>query len=204
MPLTRELRDEYERRFATAVVNPARKQDVEDIITRVMKNRGRYQRVEAATHVPWYIVAAIHNMECSGDFRCHLHNGDPLTARTKHVPKGRPLKGAPPFDWTVSAIDALQLDGFDVWGDWSLAGSLFKLESFNGGGYRAHGIPTPYLWSGSQLYTSGKFVRDSVFDPNAISTQIGAAVLLRRMVDQHLVALETPELTDQKCEGVDR
>ena len=32
-------------------------------------------------------------------------------------------------------------------------------------------------------YQKGKFVRDGVFDPNAVSGQIGAMALLRRLID---------------------
>ncbi|MDQ3815011.1 MAG: hypothetical protein M3347_13810, partial [Armatimonadota bacterium] len=35
-------------------------------------------------------------------------------------------------------------------------------------------------------YTKGKFVADGVFDPNAVSKQCGAAVLLRRMIDREI------------------
>ena len=52
------------------------------------------------------------------------------------------------------------------------------------GCYRYH---TPYLWSFSNQYTSGKFVQDGVFDPNAISKQCGAAVILSQMVRNGLV-----------------
>jgi len=38
-------------------------------------------------------------------FKLHLHNGDPLTARTVNVPKGRPKTGQPPFAWGISAKD---------------------------------------------------------------------------------------------------
>jgi lysozyme family protein len=50
-------------------------------------------------------------------------------------------------------------------------------------------VLSPYLWSGSQHYTSGKFVADGTFDPDAVSKQSGAAVILRRMVDQGAVSL---------------
>jgi lysozyme family protein len=40
--------------------------------------------------IPWYVVAVIHNMEAGQNLRTHLHNGDSLTARTVHVPAGRP------------------------------------------------------------------------------------------------------------------
>jgi lysozyme family protein len=212
--LTNEMRAEYERRFSTCAVNPNRKAEVEAVITLMMKGRGRYQTVAKAIGVPWYVIAAIHSLECDSRFDCHLHNGDPLTARTFEVPAGRPphapASGHLPYTWEESAIDALLYEGFEGWHDWSIAGALFKLEAYNGFGSRAHGIATPYLWGGSQFYKSGKYVADHVFNPTAVSKEIGAAVLLRRMLDQNLTvgpvsppapATATPA-ADQKCTGV--
>jgi lysozyme family protein len=139
--------------------------------------------LEALTDVPWYIIAAIHNMEASQKFNGHLHNGDPLTARTVHVPKGRPPFGNPPFTFEDSGVDALRFEKMDQVEDWTLPGALFRLEAFNGFGSRARGLNTPYLWSFSTHYTKGKFVADNQFDPNAVSQQCGAALLLRKMVD---------------------
>lgn len=187
MKMLNELRPEYERMFSTCVVRPERKREVERVITRIMKERDRYEQVSQATGVPFFIIGIIHNLECGGRFDCHLHNGDPLNKQTVQVPAGRPAKWDPPGTWEQSAVDALMYDGFDAWTDWSIGGTLFKIEAYNGLGYRAKRMPSPYLWSTSQHYTKGKYVRDGVFDPNAVSNQIGAAVLLRRMVDQHLI-----------------
>jgi len=55
---------------------------------------------------------------------------------------------------------------------------LHELEGYNGFGSRKNGIFTPYLWSGCQHYTKGKYVDDSVWDKDAVSKQIGAAVIL--------------------------
>ena len=96
---------------------------------------------------PWYVVGVIHALESSLNFGRHLHNGDPLTARTVQVPAGRPKTGQPPFTWEASASDALRYQGFDKWKDWSIPGTLFKLEGYNGFGYRDHhaDVPSPYL-----------------------------------------------------------
>lgn len=187
MPLSNARRMEYETRWQNVKVMDGRRAEVESSITHIMKARSQYEEVERIIGVPWYLVGAIHTMECDGDFSCHLHNGDSLKARTKHEPKGRPLAGKPPFGWVDSACDALRMHGFDVWTDWSVAGMLFKLEAYNGTGYQSRGIPTPYLWSGSQFYTKGKFTADHGFDPNAVSKQIGAAVILIRMYEQALI-----------------
>ena len=49
--------------------------------------------------------------------------------------------------------------------DWSIGGTLTKLEQYNGLGYAARGRPSPYIWSGTDQYKSGKYVRDGVYDP---------------------------------------
>jgi len=182
--LTPQLRDEYQNLFDTCQVRPERNGIVDQLAGSLIQNKPRYQGLETLTDVPWYIIAVIHNMEASQKFNGHLHNGDPLTARTVHVPKNRPPFGNPPFKFEDSGVDALTFEKLDRVEDWTLPGSLFRLESFNGFGSRARGIHTPYLWSFSNHYTKGKFVKDGVFDPNAVSQQCGAALLLRRMVDQ--------------------
>ena len=56
---------------------------------------------------------------------------------------------------------------------------LYRLEAYNGFGYRSSGRATPYLWSFSNLYSTGKFVADGHFEPKAHSQQCGAAVMLK-------------------------
>jgi len=215
MQLTQDLRDEYNRLFGACAASDDRKREIESIITRMMKNRARYEAVEARTGVPWFVIAVLHNMECGGDFSKHLHNGDPLTARTVQEPKGRPVAGHPIFSWEESAVDALQYDTFDRWREWNtVAGTLFKIELYNGLGSRNHGVHTPYLWCGAffdangdgqrqaseiPIYIGGKYVKDHVWDPKARSQQIGAAVLLRRMLDQGLI--EMPIGSQQPATG---
>nr|MCU0729260.1 hypothetical protein [Sphingopyxis sp.] len=89
----------------------------------------------------------------------------------------------PPSDWESSAIDALRLMNFAGQQDWSLARTLYRLEAYNGFGYRSRGVPTPYLWSYSTHYERGKFVADGRWNPQAQSQQCGAALMLRLLVD---------------------
>jgi lysozyme family protein len=189
--LTPQLRQEYQNLFDSCQVRPERKAEVDHLAARLIQNKARYQVLEGLTDVPWHIIAVIHNMEASQKFNGHLHNGDPLTARTFHVPPGRPLSGNPPFTFEESGVDALRLEKMDQVEDWTLAGALFRLEGFNGFGSRAKGINTPYLWSFSNHYTKGKFVSDGHFDANAVSQQCGAALLLRKMVDQSAFSFPT-------------
>jgi hypothetical protein len=66
--------------------------------------------------------------------------------------------------------------------DWSIGGTLTKLEEYNGLGYASRGRPSPYIWSGTNQYASGKYVRDGVYDPNAVDSQLGCAGLLMAMM----------------------
>jgi lysozyme family protein len=138
--------------------------------------------------VPWYFLACVHYMECSFSFKKHLHNGDPLTGYTVHVPAHRPKVGhPPPFTFEESAVDAIKYMKYDQVTNWSLPFILLKLEGYNGFGYNRKGIKTPYLWSYSNHYTKGKYVKDGVYDADAVSTQLGAAVILKRMEQRALI-----------------
>ena len=189
MEFTPELRHEYRRLFRTDAVRPEREALVRQIADGLAAHKSRYERAGGPIGVPWWFVAIIHSLEASQNFHTHLHNGDPLSHQTVHVPAGRP-PGDPPFTWVESARDALTFDGLADVGGWSISRALFRFEGFNGFGYRKStiAIPTPYLWSFSQHYTRGKFASDGVYDPNLVSQQCGAAVLLRTMVDEGIVA----------------
>jgi lysozyme family protein len=191
--LTAALRKEYERLFESCVIRPSRLKEVDATADRLVANRSRYEAVGQSTGVPWAVVAVVHNMEASLTFTSHLHNGDPLTGRTIQVPKGRPQSGQPPFTWEVSAADALGMKGLGADTDWTVPGTLFVLEGYNGWGYRRFHpeVLSPYLWSASEHYTSGKYVADGTFSETAVSKQTGAAVLMRRLAERG--ALEFPD-----------
>lgn len=178
------LKSEYGRKFRTLVVRPQYAETANWHLDMMRKSRDRYERVEKATGVPWHFIAATHALEASFNFRAHLHNGDfPLTARTRQVPAGRPSKWLPPSDWESSANDALRLLGFTGQTDWSLERTLYRLEAYNGLGYRGLGVPTPYLWSFSNHYDRGKYVADGKFSATAKSQQCGAAVMLKLLTE---------------------
>jgi lysozyme family protein len=185
------LKAEYGRLFRKLTVRPQYADNANWHLDMMRKSRDRYERVTAATGVPWHFIAATHALEASFNFRAHLHNGDfPLTARTRQVPAGRPTQWLPPSDWESSAKDALRLLGFTGQKDWSLERTLYRLEAYNGLGYRSLGVPTPYLWSFSNHYERGKFVADGKFSSTARSQQCGAAVMLKLLEQAGEIKLE--------------
>ncbi|MFO7648576.1 hypothetical protein [Halomonas sp. 3H] len=192
--LTDPLRREYERLFESCDTLPQRHAEVERGVDRLLQHCDRYQAVAHSRGIPWAFLAVVHHMESGCRFDCHLHNGDPLTGRTVQVPAGRPKRGAPPFTWEQSAEDAMTLKRLGADTDWSLAGTLYQLERYNGWGYRMYHphVLSPYLWSFSGHYTSGRYVADGRWSDSAVSKQCGAAVLLRRMTERGLI-----DFTDQ-------
>ena len=181
-----ELRKGYADLWARMEIPAGRRLAATDARVRAIADgKARYDQVANATGVPWYVIGIIHEMEGGLNFTTHLHNGDPLTRRTVQVPAGRPPTGMPPFQWEESAVDALNFDGFAAVRLWSIERIAYQLEAYNGWGYRSRNtrVNSPYLWSATNNYQKGKFVRDGVFDPNAVSAQIGAMALLRRLMD---------------------
>jgi lysozyme family protein len=151
-----------------------------NVAGRLFKAKGRYQRVEAATGVPWFIIAVIHERESSQAWSASLAQGDPWNRVSVHVPAGRG-----PFDsWEAAAIDALAAcpPFLARHKDWTIGSALAALEAYNGLGYAARGLPSPYLWSGTDQYRAGKFVRDGVFDPAKVDPQLGCVALIRALM----------------------
>ena len=147
--LTPALRAEYQKLFASTRIRPGRVQAVDTAIDTIASNRARYQKVQDETRVPWQVVGMIHYVEASFNFTRHLHNGDPLAARTVNVPAGRPKSGDPPFTWEESAIDFMRyLNLADT--PWNVADTLYAIERVNGMGYRSSHpeVLSPYLWVG--------------------------------------------------------
>ncbi len=191
------LRDNYVELFNSCVTSPEHVREVQAVAQRIVANAAQYHDVATALggKIPWFLIGVIHSLESNFSFTTHLHNGNPLSARTVTAPKGRPAQGSPPFTWKASACDALTLKHLDQVDDWPLAVMLDRLERYNGVGYAARGVSSPYLWSFSQLFTKGKFVADHVFDPNAPSKQCGGGVVLKHMVDTGIITLSDPSLT---------
>lgn len=156
--------------------------------------KAQYQLVSERTGVPWAMIAVIHEREASQNWAGSLAQGDPWNRVSVHVPAGRgPFKS-----WVDAAVDALvNCQPHAARNkDWSIGGTLTMLEQYNGLGYfngpvtKRDGVviarypsqPSPYIWSGTDQYKAGKYVRDGVFDPHAIDQQAGCASLLLAMI----------------------
>jgi len=186
VPYTDRLQAEYERLWHSCQIRPEYERDVDAMAAQVERGKDRYLSAVNGTQVPWWMVGTIHMMESGGSFEKHLHNGDPLTGRTVREPAGRPVTGNPPFKWEVSAKDALRYSDLNRIQNWDISQVLYRLEGYNGWGYRlSHPeVLSPYLWSRTNMYERGKYIADGKFSPSSISTQIGAAAIMRRLAER--------------------
>lgn len=193
-----EIKDEYRQMFESAVIPDEHRGEAYWSHSKIIAGRERYEDISASTLVPWYVIGILHGMECGFRFDRHLFNGDPLTDYTKRYPPGYPKGlGNPPFTFEESAEAALRHDKLTEIDDWSLEHLLYRMEMYNGTRTRRlQGFATPYLWSFTNHYQSGKYkeVRQpdgsfkSVFDRNLVSKQCGVAASLRILVDEGHVA----------------
>lgn len=164
-------------RFAAAKMT--RFHDFASVVLRLTAAKERYLTISARTGVPWFVIAVIHEREASQRWDRSIAQGDPWVKKSTHVPAGRgPFKS-----FEDAAYDALVncAPYAARWRDWSAGGALTLLEQYNGLGYANKGVPSPYVWSGTDQYRSGKYIRDHVYDPNVVDSQLGCAGLILAM-----------------------
>lgn len=143
--------------------------------------------------VPWWFIAICAEREYGGPPRWNkqLAQGDPLDQVSHNDPGGRgpfldhPGDKTPGYDaWTRGCLDALVDCGpyAAKWTDWSIGGILTLWEEYNGVGYALRGVPSAYVFSGSDQYESGKFIADHVYSAGTKDVQEGCAPLFSRMM----------------------
>src|SRR5437016_13123634 len=181
-----DLRAEYSALWQRMAIRPERLNDVNAIASRLIGLKPRYQQVAETTKVPYAVIAVLHQREASADFSGVLHNGERIigTGRlTRLVPANR----GPFSTWEESAIDALTMPPHSLQqvGSWTIERVCYEIEKYNGFGYRNHHpeVKSPYLWSFSNNYTSGKYVADGQFDSGAVDKQCGTMPILKRMME---------------------
>ena len=69
-----ELRLEYQNLWDGMLVSSKAEEKSKPIIDKILANKSRYEFVSKITGVPWFMIAAIHSLECSLNFNNHLHN----------------------------------------------------------------------------------------------------------------------------------
>lgn len=165
---------EYAKQWDAMRIAADRESYFEHVANYAIAHKATYQEIEARSGVTWPHVAIIHRRESDADFNTYLGNGDPLHEVSTHVPKGR----GPFQTFADGAVDALKLDGLTSVIDWRLEKILYYCEIYNGTGYDARGLPSPYIWGGTNIQKPGKYVADGVFNSRVWDTQPGCAPML--------------------------
>lgn len=155
----------------------------------VLKGKVRYQVVEAATKIPWWVIGAIHFKEASCNFLGCLANGEQIIGtgkKTTIVPIGK----GPYSTWEDSAIDALYLEGklFDAIKivNPEMAEVLYAVERYNGTGYISGAgkkDTSPYLWARSSINDgTGLYVADGKYDQAASTLHTSGFATIIKML----------------------
>lgn len=181
---------------------PTRVSEAAKVAAIIYAHKKDYKEIGDPLRIPYYTIAAKHYRESNLNFTCHLHEGSPLSNRTKFVPKGRPVTGNPPFTFKQSATDALSMSPhqLNLVTRYSLERTLYEDERYNGWGYIGKGN-TPYVWSGTSIYSGGKYVADHVYSQYAQDKQLGTAVIymeLAKLDPEVARALKDREATPPK------
>lgn len=149
------------------------------------KSKKRYGAVALETNIPASLIAALHHRESNCDFRTYLHQGDPLGKPAVNEPNDIPV-----FDeWEPSAVHALLMKAsvrdfhHITFRTTDLNPLCAFAERYNGHGYKNRNLPSPYVLSGTEGYSQGKFVSDGKFDPKVVDKQIGVLPLMRAVLD---------------------
>jgi lysozyme family protein len=149
-------------------------------------HQAQYQSVADQTGIPPELVAALHYRESSSNFNTYLAQGDPLGAPPVHVPNDGPTfqKG----EWDKAAANILNSKGkkacqnaLGITKDTKDRAALAAYaEGYNGTGYTDYhpNVNTPYVYSGTDQYSTGKYGSDGHFDANLTDQQLGTLPLV--------------------------
>lgn len=187
-PAARKVYEANAQRIAHLHLNPSKsqQQDLKSFEANYAKHKAEYEQVAAKSDLPPELIAALHWRESSGNFHTYLAQGDPLGKPAVHVPRGEPVR----TDWGLAAQDALNdhrgtQTKLDLHKDSTdLAGIATYAEYYNGLGYSHKGKPSPYVFSGTDQYTSGKYIRDGVYSAKTKDTQLGVVAMVQDLFEK--------------------
>lgn len=169
-------------------VKPGKLSAAHGFASRAVAQKAFYLEIEALVraqghYIPWWAIAMIHERECSrgtNNHDCNIGQGSPWNVKSRIIPMNGPFTS-----FQEAALDSLinQAPKAALNTNWSGGGTLTVLEQYNGLGYARKGLPSPYIWAGTDQYEKGKYVADHVYDPEAVDSQLGCAVMLSALME---------------------
>jgi lysozyme family protein len=154
--------------------------DMNAFINNWEANRSRYETVSRETDMPAKLIAALHWRESTGNFNTYLHQGDPLGRAAVNFPYNIPTF----YSWENAAVHALDQKKhlqtqLEMTSDTTNTASIATYaEAYNGLGYHNANRDSPYVYSGTNHYSAGKYVRDGQFSRTTVDSQIGVMPLV--------------------------
>ncbi|MCL4503837.1 MAG: hypothetical protein M1438_18590, partial [Deltaproteobacteria bacterium] len=132
-----DYQEQYEQLFKDCqIVDAGKQQQVDKAIAGMQAHQARYAALADQLGIPWYFVAVAHQREASGNFSRSVRDGHRLPAG---------------LSWEDDALAVMQ-EQCGGWHNWSLAGLFYRLEAYNGFGYRKDQINSPYPRSFATCY----------------------------------------------------
>lgn len=172
--------------------------DIQEFVDAYRANKERYIKLSELTGVPPEVLAVIHYREntkdyLNGDFQVYLHNGQKLGEVTTIEPKGILYN-----DFYLAAQNAMEEKGnyiekYHLYPETEdIVAMMCFVEVYNGLGYFNHNHVSPYNYSGTNLYVSGKYVEErtadgqieSVYHEEIVDRQVGSYLLLKAIMEE--------------------
>ena len=180
------IKKDCEESWSKAKITPSRLPAVLAVAKRLcsLSAKAIYQHISQAvwdTPDRWWFVAIVHEREASQNFSRSIAQGDRWDRRSVNVPRGiGPFKSF--IDAAVFALNrCAPYAGKSK--DWSIGGVLTLFIQYNGTGYEDwHHERSPYDWGATTVQQRGKYTGDAKYDPTAWDTQVGAAAMLKAMM----------------------
>jgi lysozyme family protein len=150
-------------------------------------NKYMYESISEQTGLPPEILAVFHYRECEwdyldGTFGVCIQNGDPLGVVTTNYPQGLLF-----YSFEESALYEFQInDKSDNYHAYNIGildldekpkdiiAMTAYINLYNGMDWRI----SSYIYSGTDIYSSGRFVADGEYDSESVDEKLGAFAIL--------------------------
>jgi lysozyme family protein len=162
-------------------LTPAQQKDLDNFKAHYEANQAHYQDLANQTGVPAPLIAALHWRESDGgSFGVYLANGQALGKTTTIVPKGMTFKKGQ-FDDAAKQAIKLEKACQTALGMTKDTTDRSKIaayaEHWNGLGYAEHGMTSPYVYAGTNQYTSGLYTSDGNLSTTTVDGRPGVMPL---------------------------
>jgi lysozyme family protein len=178
---TREKAMEQQLQNEQNKLTPSQQQDLNNFKAHYTANEAHYQSLADQTGVPAPLIAALHWRESDGgSFNVYLDNGQQLGTPTTIVPKGISYKKGQFDEAAVQALKRQQAcqKALGMTKDTTDRSKVAAYaESWNGLGYAEHGMTSPYVFAGTNQYTSGLYTSDGALSTSTVDGRPGVIPL---------------------------